>query len=230
MPHIVISEGLDDGDATDASALVPLSIAYAVIHYHNHHLQQNAASKEDPIDIAAVVLSTDINFQSQTTTLLMGDPSLPPNTCAKVFLHGSVMLSWIVSSQIKRGDLLRLNRLELKKGYCHDIFNTSEQREKSYKSIKQQQLPTIICEFRPSWKIPEAGNVMIKLNAGHDPHQSCIHGVLTPSEWISVLQDWFQREFLNSNFSSAVSIFSFMQKRKMSQVAMKCGFVYNALY
>jgi len=165
----------------------PLSIACALFR------NSQDGSSENPIDIVAILLSIEVDYHNNKATFLIGDPSLPCSTCAKICLRGSRNISLIVSTQIKQGDILRCNSLELRKGIDHEDFIQlrlkQEQRRRS-ENIKDQ-LPTVICEFLPSWKVPEAGKIIAKIDLKDENYFGSMNKEAVTKDWITLLGKWF---------------------------------------
>lgn len=215
----------------------PWSIRYALRQEHETEREDARRRRQIPTDFVAVVLSLDMNVSRGRADFLMSDPSLPDNACVKVEIKGDGHVSRLLSDRIERGDLVRFNRLELRddpqrrrrrqrKSCEHRAAANTGDTEASLdfqdlNNFVSHQRPTIIAEFRPSWKNPEAGNVFSKINGKNFGRNGGYCDSSALESWFDKLKDWFRKRYLNSSPSSLPSSgvpISKCRKRSLSEI------------
>ena len=196
MPHPVIT---NEWSKKPAIQYEPLSIASAI---HNHHhdkdmeMDMGMEQGNESLTIIAALLSMEVHVLQSRVTYLLGDPSLPPNTCAKIIMYGSSIVSWIANNPIEQGDILQWKQLTMKKSISCNKFVALHDEVKN----QNNQLPAVICEFNVSWKHLEEGNILMNLS-GLCPSD---HLSRTLGEWMTKLQKWFQKEVEENNSLSTM--------------------------
>ncbi|KAL9186524.1 hypothetical protein ACHAXT_005762 [Thalassiosira profunda] len=169
----------DDGIATGSRA----SDVVAVV--------LSAPTRQEPPPVAAAASKTPKRSNSTRMHLLMGDPSLPPGQCARVFASVSSSSPASLASllgvdgmggkpndnvddgdassagnlgPLQPGDVVRWNRLDVRNHYS---ISPDQKRQKlaheEDASSGQQSLLSVICDFAPSWTDLAAGPSLARL-------------------------------------------------------------------
>ncbi|KAL9186133.1 hypothetical protein ACHAXT_005371 [Thalassiosira profunda] len=169
----------DDGVATGSRA----SDVVAVV--------LSAPTRQEPPPVAAAASKTPKRSNSTRMHLLMGDPSLPPGQCARVYASVSSSSPASLASllgvdgtgakpndnaddegtsnigrlgKLQPGDVVRWNRLDVRNHYS---ISPDQKRQKlahdEDASNGQQSLLSVVCDFAPSWTDLAAGPSLARL-------------------------------------------------------------------
>lgn len=115
------------------------------------------------IDIAIIILSKTINYETKHGYFLVGDGSLECHECARLFFKvtGNVMDQLL--NDIHRGDIIRANNVYVKKDYGLEIkdelpgANSCNIQNCHHMEVSPtQKLKTILCDFSCNdWRMPQ---------------------------------------------------------------------------
>lgn len=159
-------------------------------------LKEHRSYKNYTVDVIGLVLSVSIQHERHSCYLIV-DPSIPTSTCAKVRIYDIPS----IEVRVRVGDIFRFNSIVIKKDFGVDLDAVS--------CIKRIQVPITLCEFSPSWRIPEAGPLFAKLNKTSlnllPPNMS------TPLDVIAKLEKWFDEFYPCDKVLKVSILFLFSQ-------------------